>query len=141
MSNANTISTNFAMRFFVRILPDRMKRIIYLTSLTAIAKQTNVPEKELIRKLNHVLHLSSTGDAALKLPIHLSRLIWADKVVFRQDIEKLAVCEDEEVHACAERIVEATPKWFSYGKPNELLNDIVALFRKDNKIFENKALN
>ncbi len=127
------------MRAVMKVMPSRMKRIIYLASLTAIAKETNIPEKALINKLNRVLHLSSTGDDALKLPIHLSQLIWADKVVFRQDVKKLTTCEPDEVKACAERLVKATPSWFSYGSASMLTDDIIALFRKDNDIFDNKA--
>ena len=127
------------MKVVMKVMPSRMKRIVYLASLTAIAKETNIPEKALINKLNRVLHLSSTGDDALKLPIHLSQLIWADKVVFRQDVKKLTTCEPDEVKAYAERIVKATPSWFSYGSAGMLVDDIVALFRKDNDIFENKV--
>lgn len=115
-----------------------MKRIMYLASLTAVARETNVPEQALIQKLNHVLHLSSTGDAALKLPIHLSQLIWANKVVFRQDIQRLVSCEPEEAQACAERIVDATPKWFSYGNQAAVIKDILQLFRKENHLFDAK---
>lgn len=139
MSGTYAINTNPLMRFVMKVMPSRMKRIIYLASLTAIAKETNIPEKMLIKKLNRVLHLSSTGDDALKLPIHLSQLIWANKVVFRQDVKKMTMCEPEEAKACAERIVNATPSWFSYGSASMLIDDIMALFRKENDIFDNQV--
>lgn len=119
-----------------------MKRIVFLASLTAIAKKTTVPEQALIGKLNTVLHLSTTGDAALKLPIHISQLIWSNQQVFKEDIAYLSGCEGGgQSKQCAERIAEATPEWFTYAEPNALVADILTLFSHDNAIFNQPTPN
>jgi hypothetical protein len=135
------VTKNFFIRALITALPSRMKRIVFLASLTAIAKESNVPEKVLLGKLNEVLNLSSTGDAALKLPIHISKLIWANEQVFKADIQLLTKCQEDPQMAqqSAERIAGATPKWFVYGDKGALINDILALFSTSNRIFTKEA--
>ena len=142
MSSSSVITTNPFVRAIITVLPARMKRIVFLASLTAIAKESNVPEKALLVKLNTLLNLSSTGDAALKLPIHISQLIWANKQVFKADIQTLRSCQTNDALAqtSAEHIVQATPDWFSYAEPTTLIKDILALFGQDSCIFANKPL-
>ena len=137
MSNLNAVTKNPFIRALVGALPRRMKRIVFLASLTAIAKQSNVPERALMEKLNEVLRLSTTGDTTLKLPIYISELIWANKQVFRADIDQLTQCTQapELGHRCAERIAEATPPWLSYAEPAALADDIVALFSRASCLF------
>lgn len=137
MKNPCALTKNPLIRILITWLPARMKRIVFLASLTAIAKESNVPEKELISKLNALLSLSTTGDAALKLPIHISHLIWADKAVFKADIQTLTECEGNEVDAVksAEHIASSVPAWFKYGEKGALVKDIIALFKADSRIF------
>lgn len=142
MQTPCAVTKNPMIRLLITWLPARMKRIVFLASLTAIAKETNVPEEHLISKLNAVLNLSTTGDAALKLPIHISQLIWADKTVFTADIRTLTHCEGSELDAVksAEHIATAVPAWFKYGEKTDLVKDIVSLFKADSCIFPNQPL-
>jgi len=137
MMHPSAITQNPLVRWTVGALPARMKRIVFLASLTAIAKDSNVPEKALIHKLNEVLHLSSTGDAALKFPIHVSQLIWADKSVYSKDIQQLSECTgtEKEAVASAEKIASALPEWFRYNDVPTVVKDIMALFKSDSCIF------
>ena len=91
----------------------------------------------MIHKLNEVLDLSDHGDNALKFPIHVSRLIWANQEVFQADIQRLTECrgtEDEAVKS-AEKIASATPDWLRYGEVEDVAKDIMALFKSDSCIF------
>jgi hypothetical protein len=138
MTTTYAVTKNFLVRALITILPRRMRRIVYLASLTAIAVDSNVPERALMQKLNVLLDLSSTGDAALKLPIHVSKLIWANKQVFEKDIAVLSCAHANDDHHAlqsAERIVAATPAWFEYGHPGDSIKDLMTLFSTDNHVF------
>lgn len=137
MISSTAFTKNPMVRILITFLPARMKRIVFLASLTAIAKESNIPEEALLSKLNKVLSLSTTGNDALKLPIHVSKLIWANKEVFKKDIQLLTQCEGTEKAAVqsAEHIAASTPQWFKYGEKGEVVNDIMALFKSDSCIF------
>ncbi len=131
----SAVTKNPLVRLLISPLPARMKRVVFLASLTAIAKQTTVPEKTLINKLNRVLNLSTTGDAALKFPMHVSKLIWEDKQVFQEDIKRLMGKDCSSAESYAQSIVESTPPWLKYADRQGLIDDVVMLFADDNCIF------
>lgn len=135
--NQSAITKNPLIRFAVGHLPSRIKRLTFLASLTAIAKNSNVPEKALIHKLNEVLQLSDHGDDALKLPIHVSRLIWAHTDVFQDEIKTLTQCKGTEHDALtsAQLIADGTPEWLRYDAIPVVVKDIMALFKSDNCLF------
>lgn len=139
MQHPSAVTKNPLIRAVITLLPRRMKRIVFLASLTAIAKETTVPDKWLIEKLNRSLSLCSTGDAALKLPIHCSQLIWSNQQVFKEDIQKLSASHEDDTGATesAERIATATPEWFSYDDRSTVIKDIIALFSQASCIFPN----
>lgn len=137
MITKSAITRNPLIRLAVGHLPRHLKRLTFLASLTAIAKNSNKPEKALIHKLNEVLDLSDHGDGALKFPIHVSRLIWANQEVFQADIQTLTECRgtEDEAAKSAQKIASATPDWLRYGAVEEVAKDIMALFKSDSCIF------
>lgn len=137
MPQQSAITRNPIIRCVVGILPSHVKRLTFLASLTAIAKNSNVPEKALIHKLNEVMNLSEHGDEALKLPIHVSRLIWANKEVFEAEIQQLTECKgtEDEAVASAQKIASSTPEWLRYDSVQAVAADIMALFKSDSCIF------
>ena len=141
MNSTSAVTKNPMIRIIITWLPARMKRMVFLASLTAIAKGSNIPEEMLLSKLNTVLKLSTTGDSSLKLPIHIGKLIWADKTVYTKDIQTLTHCEGSEQAAVnsAEHIAATIPSWFKYGEKKDLVQDIMALFKADSCIFPTPA--
>jgi hypothetical protein len=137
MKNDTAVTSNPLVRLAIGVLPDRMKRIMYLASLMAIAKDSNIPEEKLISKLNKVLKLSTTNDAALKLPIFLSQLIWSNETVFKADIETLTNCDSTDALAIesADRITSSIPSWFTYSSHSNMSKDLIALFSKESRLF------
>jgi hypothetical protein len=136
-NNTSAINCNPFISFSIRFLPARMKRLMYLASLTAIAKGTKIPEEQMMSKLNTLLNLSTTGDAALKLPIYISQLIWSNKEVFKNDIEVLtkAPGQTESAKESASRIIDATPTWFKYGDKQTVMHDILEIFTGNKGMF------
>ena len=125
------------IRFFIRCLPNRIKRLTFLASLAAVAKNTKEPNQEMIQKLNNLLGLASTGDAALKLPISVSSLIWSNKDVVGGDIYLLSNSNNSAPYnlESAERIVAALPTWFLYDEKENIVHDILELFTSCEEMF------
>src|SRR5690606_9982904 len=58
-------------------LPNRTKRLIFVSSFLAHIQNCNSTDKAIISKLNTLLHLSS-DDKALVWPMQLHEKIWGD---------------------------------------------------------------
>ena len=140
MEPTSAINNNFLIRWAVTFLSPKMKRLLYLASLTGAVKGTTVPEIEVIHKLNEILQLSVKDDA-LKLPIYVSSALWSNKQVFKSDIDTLCtVCEDDATATIsAQRLVKATPIWFRYNE-EKMVKDILFLFTKGSCLFVQPAL-
>jgi len=64
-------------------LSPSVKRLIFLTSLSARLKGSTLFDNETLEKLNRVMVLSSDKNRdMLKLPAHLSKAIWNGKTAF-----------------------------------------------------------
>jgi hypothetical protein len=116
-----------AVSFLDQHVPGRTKRLILIASLSASMCQKTVLPKETLRKLNHVMELSS-NDSALVLPIQLSKAIWNGRdgnVVLPAlaDIERAP----HTLHDAVVKIVTVIPKWLHYASVETICSDILRL--------------
>lgn len=116
----------------------RVKRMVYLSSLAAIMNDTQILDKEIATKLNRILHLATTGTSSLKLPVHLSKVIWSNKKVLQKafDTIKQSIINGSS-HCdfkCIDEIINATPDWFKYDLDSNIKIDISNLFCKENQL-------
>lgn len=142
MSETSAINPNPLLKMIISRLPGRMKRMVFLASLAAVANDTGIPEKDLIRKLNQVMGLSTTGDSALHLPIAVSSVIWKNKELLKKEIKTLADCTDADGTAqeCAMRIANATPQWMTGAdSPQDVAQDVIKMFTKEGGPFSANA--
>lgn len=111
--------------------------MVFMSSLASIAQDKTKNDKVFIQKLNNLLQLSTFSDNALKLPMHISSIIWSNKQILEQEINQLTQCTqaDEKAHESALRIVESTPEWLLGNNPTAAIKDIIALFTKDGSPF------
>lgn len=137
MPKNSAINPNPFLRLFVSMLPGRTKRMIFMTSLAGIAKGTDKADQRFMQKVNNLLQLSTFSDGALKLPIHISSIIWSNKQLLEREIHTLTECTevDERAEQCAKRIVESTPTWLLGPNPNAAIKDILTLFTKSGSPF------
>lgn len=128
--------------FLTRILPDRTKRLVLLSSLTARLRDTNFFDQCTIEKLNKLMVLASNPEA-IGLPVHLSKVIWQGKDVkyimhscfLNQSVSLLANGDESARYSniqlsitnTAMNIIDGMPSWLRYGKKDEIMNDIVNL--------------
>jgi hypothetical protein len=133
--NSKTATTdNRFIQYLVNRLPSHLKRIIFLASITAAAKNVSETDEEFIDKLNSLMQLSNTGNNALKLPIYINRLIWKHREYIQKDLDTL-VCptsDDQSKQACVDRIDQLTPTWLKYADRETIVGDLNKLFRCNN---------
>ena len=124
-------------RFLNWLLPDKIKRMIFLSSLAAYIRDLQKPDKETLKKLNEILLLCS-NEEALRFPIEIHSKIWG-----RFDIECLQqsgidVSNMREFHTrglaksemriVANRFIDYMPVWLKYQSKESIRQDIYRLF-------------
>ena len=110
-------------------MPRRIKRLVFLASFAAVAKQISDTDDDTIRLLNQVLHLA-TDDKALRLPISVKSVIWKNFDSIEDDVRHL-LSRDEDLQQLeqhADHILSCIPAWFVYADRRDMLGDILSLF-------------
>lgn len=130
-------------------LPNRTKRLIFVSSFLAHIQNCNSTDKAIISKLNTLLHLSS-DDKALVWPMQLHEKIWGDikiekilhdKGIEISDIDKIAHVQfmSRKVRLLSEDIVKAMPEWLKYDSNTRMRGDIMKLFNNLGDILQPAA--
>lgn len=133
------------VNFLQGFLPNRFKRMIFLSSFMAYIQGTTSPDKELICKLNQLLKLSSS-DSSVMVPPLLNQRIWAG-IVSRDEplgrtgvvLSQLAEVQDYKMftgqaRSVSDRIIKNTPSWLKYGSNNQIRNDLTILLTNVNRL-------
>lgn len=110
-------------RILTKVLPDRTKRLVLLSSLYArMSGQTSFDSKT-ISKLNQIMMLSSK-DSALEFPMQLSRVIW-QRDRGTSVLYPLETQENEE--QLVEQIFDKVPQCLLYSDKQAVSQDIAKL--------------
>ncbi len=135
----NTAFTkNIILKFLLGILPNRMKRMVYLSSFTAILNDNKVNE-EICQRLNGIMHLCNKTDKSMKLPMELSNVIWANKEVLDDNINTIkkniskTTCSAQCIKDM-EQIIKYTPTWLKYDDDEKILKDLKVICNRQNKL-------
>jgi hypothetical protein len=141
VNRTKATTDNKVIQYLVNRLPSHLKRIIFLASITAVAKDVKETDDEFIGKLNELMHLSNTGNNALKLPIYINKLIWSHKECIQEELNTLtsSVCDDQARMNCVDKINQFTPAWLKYADQDTIIGDLNKLFEYNNKLF-NRAV-
>jgi Fic family protein len=112
-------------RFLEAKMPRRTKRLTSLASLLAHKKGTTTLDRETIAKLNALMDLGS-NDAALKLPVQLSRVIWNGRV---QPVT-VSPTQGQSISQLAVKVMQDFPGWLRYDDEPVIQADVEALIGK-----------
>lgn len=113
------------------VLPRKIKRLIYLSSVIAVLDDIKNPSSEITRKLNLLLGLSK-DDSAIILPMYIHSFIWGDVIkshakefnVYQDKLKNEPMNFDDVVNFfCCN-----TPMWLSYGSIELLKRDLKTMF-------------
>lgn len=107
-----------------RILPERTKRLVLLSSLYALVSGTTSFDSLTIRKLNKIMCLS-TEDKALEFPMQLSSVIWRGDA--RQSVIYPVSESQSDWDSFITRIVDKVPKCLFYSDRQNIFKDISKL--------------
>lgn len=137
MNRTQATTDNRVIQYLVNRLPSHLKRIIFLASITAVAKDVKEADDEFISKLNELMQLSNSGNNALKLPIYINKLIWSHKECIQEELDALTspVCDPQSRQHCVDRINQFTPSWLKYADQDTIIGDLNKLFQSDNNLF------
>jgi hypothetical protein len=132
MNRASAAIKEYGEHLLANYLPRRTKRLMFLASFFARAKegqQGPAPyDDPMLEKLNKLMGLSN-NDAALKLPVHLSKAIWHGKTL--SEIVDVSVLEEQItpdlIDRAAKQIIAAMPRWLRYGRPEDIEKDVKQL--------------
>lgn len=128
MSRVTTALRELFIKNLEQHLPRRTKRLLFLASLSARVKEEPEFDNETLHKLNRLMELSNS-DSALKLPIHLSRVIWQGKTIQEicgEEIVKGQLTPDR-IQLAAQRVQSLMPSWLRYGRPEDITKDLKQL--------------
>ena len=123
----------YGIQFLDRYLPRRTKRLMFLASFFARVKDGQVEgdptfDDPMLQKLNKLMSLSNS-DAALRLPIHLSRAIWRGRTF--TDICGTPILDGQItpdlIETASKQIIQAMPVWLRYGRSEDIEKDVKQL--------------
>jgi hypothetical protein len=119
-------------------LPRRTKRLIFLASFSARMKNEKQFDSATLEKLNRLMVLSS-NDSALKLPIHLSKVIWNGRTINDICGDSFAdgQLSSDRVAIAAEQIVNRMPNFLRYGRRNDIVADVKKLLSNRFEVLAN----
>lgn len=130
MNRASEAIKEAGVTLLDRYLPRRTKRLMFLASFFARVKDSQVEgdptfDDPILQKLNKLMSLSNS-DAALKLPVHLSKAIWRGRTFTEICGEKILVdqVQPDVLDAAVKQIISAMPKWLKYGRPDDIAKDV-----------------
>lgn len=130
--------TDYFSKRIKECLPRRIKRMIFLASVTAIMAQESTDDKAIAAKLNSVLKIAYKDDAAI-LPMYIKKWIWSDMLknpyvvvkTGRVEISKLqyANLAESDYSVLANFFKAMAPQWLNYGSDALVTEDLRAVFR------------
>ena len=133
------------VKFLDEFLPNRIKRMIFLSSFLAYVQGTNSPDEALVRKLNQLLHLSRNDKSVMAPPL-INQRIWAgiiprDEPVGRTKVTLCMLAEVQDyklftsqARSVSDRILRNTPQWLRYGSNKQIRDDLVELLTNINML-------
>lgn len=127
MESSAIYTSNKLIRFGVSILPDHMKRLLFLIGLTD-TRHIDTEDKAVAAKLNQVLNLVN-HESAIGSAVFVKSLLWVDPKKYEEEVLAQFVPatgeESDSVRDWARRIVVKMPAWLVYNDPSAMVDDVI----------------
>ena len=124
-----------AMRVLFHILPRRIKRLLFVSSLTGKITGLNELDRATRQLLNEMFGLCKDPDA-IALPLALNEKIWMNRpignLVHSAHLE--GVLTDQEITRVARQIVAMMPCWLVYTGTMKISADVRELLLQRNEL-------
>ena len=119
-----------------KVLPRRIKRVIYVSSILALIEQINNPDDALLAKLNEILDLGKYP-ASAGLPMFCAKsLIWVNCETYTVELHGKTIPitelakeprQEEDNMIVGRYFSNIVPKWLKYGSDDLMTRDISLL--------------
>lgn len=130
--------TSYLSNCIKSYLPRRIKRMIFLASVTAIIAGEN-DDKQIASKLNQVLHIAYKDDATI-FPMYIRKWIWKDllknpyirlqeKNIPLNCLSEVAL-NDNDYNTIGAFFRIMAPNWLVYGSEALVSQDMKAVFKQ-----------
>lgn len=138
------------VRLIGKMLPDHMKRAIFVSTFVAHIKDCKNPDKELMNKINTLLNLTQ-DDITLFAPMKMHSRIW-DKVELKEifigkniqidDIHQIAEYKfiKNQVRLVSEELVKKTPRWLRYSSNTQMRSDLMKIFNNMENLLQSSQM-
>ena len=148
MTSSVSVKQTLTAKLLGTVLPNRMKRLIFISSFIAHIRDNSDSDKELIAKLNKLLQLSNS-DSALELPMMLHKKIW-DNITIKEifisknipmdSVSEIATIKfvKPQVRVVSEEIIRLIPNWLRYGSNTQIRSDLVTLFTNMDNLLQSQ---
>jgi hypothetical protein len=107
------------------VLPNRTKRLVFISSLTARFRGSNSVDKETLHKLNQMMKLCA-NEKAMELPVLFGSAIWQGKTsveICNGDVCKTEITSTN-VKDMVANVVTVMPKCLKYGNDGQMEKDV-----------------
>lgn len=130
MASSPAITNNRLIKLAIKYLPLRTKRLTLLASLAGVFKVEDEIDDQIVHSINEVMNLAYDDDA-LRLPLHVSDLIWTNMAPYTREVRALKAQKQigDVLYTSAVKIVESVPDWFIYDNRETVVKDVLCLFR------------
>lgn len=129
MPHRRSLQGNFLLRFvdrkFKEIIPCRVKRMLYVSSVIGMILKGSKPDAEMFRLLNIPLRLANRPDSMVIMAA-MWDFIWSEQIRdrYQRELNALTLAPDKEIWQLAATIALHCPDWLQYGTEQLMAADI-----------------
>lgn len=130
---------DLACKTLNKALPDDVKRLIFISSITGYLRNIHTPESALAQRLNDLMNIGNRSNSLL-FPIMINSTIWRDldpdkelrlKGINYRDLIKFKKNETSIKHLriLSNLFIDNSPLFLKYGSKSKMRCDLMRLFR------------
>lgn len=142
MTQTHSCSEGFSSKLLNSILPNRIKRLLFISSFIAHIKKIDKPTTQLTEKINTLFNLSNDS-RSICFPMRIEKHIWAnielDELFSAKNIVTVSEITKSKSQAriISEEIVRRMPNWLRYGSNTAIKSDLVAVLINIDNLVQN----
>lgn len=124
------------LRVLFHLLPQRSKRLMFISSLAGKVAGKKTFDRETILRIQDQFSLTNIDPHAMELPVACANRIWGKRPV--EDLVNLETLNEKSDHDAtriARQIVAMMPCWMVYDNTFKIAKDVRELLAERNKLF------
>jgi len=117
-------------------IPNKFKRMVFLTSLLAMLRDTRSGDERILKHVNHFLCLAH-DDRSMNLPLYTHRWIWkgissGDAIILNAGSVQLkeilsSKLTTDDYHTIVDYFLKTCPAWMVYSDRKTIYHDVRAM--------------